>query len=138
MKKKHLSGLVVELATETPLYLSTLQQRAVVVEIKLISTTPASDTAVLEVTTSGETADISALGLDLSCRKVTVTKAPPAEILPGVRIAICDRPQRGSVSHDSVSLLIDADRQAWLIERAKLVEKMLRTYGRFLGWEKQK
>lgn len=132
MNTPQISGLVVQINLSQTIYLSRRDSRAVVVELRLVSTTPTSQQAVLAVAVGGDTADVADLGLLISSRTVTVTAERPVEVLPGVQLALRGQGGRHHVHPRAASLVINAN-QVWLIERAKLVDQALRASGHFLG-----
>jgi hypothetical protein len=135
MNKCKISGLVIQIGKQWPLYLSRTDNRAVVAEVSLVSTNPEGLTAMLSASISGDVADLRGLGLPTGTKTVEISADHSVELLPGVHVAIRGGSDQRHVTAGSVSLVIDADRHTWLVERAQLVEKRLRAYGRFLKLE---
>jgi hypothetical protein len=128
-----ISGLVVQMNTGRAVYLTRSAPHAVVVELTLIGTSPRDDSATLAVTVSGDSQDIEALGLPTETLKVAIFVERSTEVVPGVTIMIPAKPRNRGVTTTAASLVIDADRHAWLIERDGVVERHLAEHGRPIG-----
>jgi len=130
---KEISGLIVKLNTWRSIYLTRVRPLAVSVEISLVDICVADQTATLGVTVSGERCDLALLKIAGTPTTVVVSADGPTEVVPGVIVAIRSNKRPPFVTHGGTSLVIAADREVWLIERAELFERRLRARGRLLG-----
>jgi hypothetical protein len=135
MNSASISGLAIKLSTGNSVYLTRAAPCAVVVELMLISTDPATMSAVLAITASGERQDVEELDLPTATLKVAIFTDRPTEVVPGVNVAVRTSSNRlhRDVTMGGASLVIGADRQTWLIERDGVAERHLIEHGRLIG-----
>jgi hypothetical protein len=123
MKSISISGLIIRLNVGGVVYLTRRDQYAAVADITLAGTCPADRTATLAIGVGGERVDVLALGLPPEGATAVISSAWATEVLPGVHVAI--RGGCGFLTARSVSLVIDAHRDRWSIERGDLAEKKM-------------
>ena len=121
---KTISGLIVKLIVGRSVYLTLATPAVIVAELKLISTSPKTQAATLAVTVSGEPCDASIRGLPYGMTTLVVSNVP-MEVMPGVRIAIRGN-QPPFVTKRKASVVIDASRDGWVIERDDVAERNIR------------
>ena len=130
MGKISISGLVISLTAGRSIYLTRQDGTAVVVEVTLKAANPANQCATLAIMASGEKTDIGALGLPSSPFTTTISSKWVTEVLPGVLIAI--RNGNRFFSPRVASLVIDAPRELWTIQRDRVVDRELLKQARLL------
>ena len=91
---------------------------------------PSNQSGTLALSVSGEKNDVLALGLPTLAQTVGISSQWSTEVLPGIRIAICNGNRFFTTTR--ASLVIDAPRSMWTILRDKLAEKALREHSRVL------
>jgi hypothetical protein len=123
MKKLSLSGLVVTLRKGKSFHLVRRDGLAVVIEVTLIAAVPESQSATLAINASGEKVDMKAIGLPTTTVTLDISSLWTTEIVPGVRVAI--RNGNRFRSPRMASLVIDAPRHLWGIQRDELLEREL-------------
>jgi len=129
---RSISGLIVRLNMGRSIYLTRSAPFATVVEVTLLAIDLKQATATLAVTAGGERCDLALLAIVSPTSTVMVSADQPAEVVPGVTVAIRANPRQPFITTTGASLIIDADRQDWVIERDEVAERNIRKRSRFL------
>ncbi len=130
MKNISISGLAVSLETGDYICISRRDGPNVIVKVVLKKADPRTQSATLAFSVSGEKDDVLALGLPTLAQTVSVSSNWPTEVLPGIRVAICNG--NSIFTTTRASLVIDAPRSMWTILRDKLAERSLLEHSRML------
>jgi hypothetical protein len=120
------SGLSLQISRSQPVYLTYLGGYSVIIEMRLGSTNPKHQKAIINTVVHGERADLQSLGIPEAGRAHLVTANGPTEIAPGVLVTIRKGGERKPVTAHTVALVISADPQSWMIERKSVMEARLR------------
>jgi hypothetical protein len=98
---------------------------AVTLDVKLLATAPANQSAEISVAASGGKADLLALGISPEVREYRLTADRTANIAPGVEASIGRIGDLGGVSATGARLVMGADWDLWDIVRDEALEMRL-------------
>jgi hypothetical protein len=124
------SGLSLQVSRPQPVYLTRLDCFSVIIEMRLASTNPKHQQAIINTVVHGERVDLKSLGIPETGRAHLITANGPTEIAPGVLVTIRKGGNRSPVTAHTIALVISADPVIWRIERKTVMEARLREGGK--------
>lgn len=101
-------------------FVSRIDGKAAVVDLKLLRTFPAEHAADVSVSRVGEKEDLEALGITPGAREIRVNGFSMVEVVPGILVGVGIRGGEPGVTATGAPLVVKAARELWEIEREEV------------------